>query len=223
MTGPDSGAGSGSRAVRIDLVSDVVCPWCYVGFRSFLTAWKSRPDTEIALTFRAFQLDPEMPREGAPRMDRILAKFGGDVARLAEATGAVSAAGRQVGIDFAFDRIVRTPNTLDSHRILHWATGAGHGIACAEALFRAYFVDGRDLCDLETLAAIAGSAGLDGAIVRELLDTDTDSDMVLEEIATARRMGVTGVPCFIFDTGFAVTGAQSPATFVQALDRARAG
>jgi predicted DsbA family dithiol-disulfide isomerase len=212
--------------LRVDLVSDVVCPWCYVGLRGFLIAAAQRPQIPVALTFRPYQLDPEVPPEGADRHARLLAKFGGDAGRLKEITGAVVDAGEAVGIRFAFDLIVRTPNTLDCHRLLRWAQGGGAGagpgaaLAAAEALFRAYFLEGEDLSQRATLVSIARGLGLDGAVVAGLLESDADVAAVRAELDVARRMGITGVPCFIFDSQLAVMGAQAPERFVRAIDAA---
>jgi predicted DsbA family dithiol-disulfide isomerase len=219
-------AGAAPSVLRVDLVSDVVCPWCYVGLRGFLIAAAQRPHIPVALSFRPYQLDPDVPPEGADRQARLLAKFGGDAQRLKEITAAVVEAGEAVGIRFAFDRIARTPNTLDCHRLLRWAQGGGAGagpgagLAAAEALFQAYFLEGEDLTQRATLVAIARGLGLDGAVVEQLLESGADVDAVQAELEIARRMGITGVPCFIFDSQLAVMGAQAPERFVRAIDTA---
>jgi hypothetical protein len=154
---------TGPSSLRIDLVSDVVCPWCYIGFRGLLGAAALRPDVPIDLTLRAYQLDPDVPPEGADRKRRLLERFGSDAGRLAAIGEAVTESGRGVGIEFRFDRITLTPNTLDCHRLLRWASGAGLVVEAAEALFRAYFTEGEDLTQADTLVAIARGVGMDGA------------------------------------------------------------
>jgi predicted DsbA family dithiol-disulfide isomerase len=207
-------------SIAVDLVSDIICPWCYVGFRHFLMAWKERPDVPVALTFRAWQLDPSIPSDGVDRRERLIAKFGHDMARLAAINAALEEAGKAAGISFAFDRAARTPNTLNCHRLIRWANGTGLGIVCAEALFEACHVSGRDLTSADVLADIAADIGMDGPLVMELLASDRDTDAVHAEVAAARRMGITAVPTFIFNNQIVVTGAQPPQVLVQAIDQA---
>jgi predicted DsbA family dithiol-disulfide isomerase len=216
---------AGPLPVRVDMISDVICPWCYVGFRAFLLACAQRPDVPVSLTMRAFALDPTIPKGGVDRKQRLLEKFGGDEARLKAMSAPLIEAGQAVGIDFAFDRIARTPNTLDCHRLMLWARSA-HAEAdlmCAEALFQAYHVEGEDLAQPGTLVAIARGIGMDGDLVADLLASDSDVAAIEAEMDIARRMGVTGVPCSVFNQQFAVMGAQGVAEFVAAIDRAAAG
>lgn len=213
-------AASSQRVLRVDLVSDVVCPWCYIGWRAFQLAAAARPDIPVRVAFRPFQLDPDVPPEGVDRHARLLTKFGGDAQRLAASGAAVAEAGRDVGISFDFARIERMPNTLDAHRLLRWASGAGLGAAMAETLFRAYFCEGEDLTSRATLTGLARGIGMDGAVVRDLLASDADIDPVAADIAHARSMGITGVPCFIFDSSLAVIGAQSVEKFGRAIETA---
>jgi predicted DsbA family dithiol-disulfide isomerase len=220
MTAQETSDGTGMPVLRVDLVSDIVCPWCYVGFRSFLMGWRERPDVPVALTFRAFQLDPSVPPEGVDRQTRLLAKFGGDFSRFAAASAAVAAAGASVGIQFAMDKARTLPNTLDCHRLLRWANGAGLGMACAEALFEACHVTGADLTRTETLLDIAETIGMERVLVADLLASDLDRDAIAREVETARTMGITSVPCFIFNSSFVVVGAEPSTTFIQAIDRA---
>ncbi|MCU0882718.1 MAG: DsbA family oxidoreductase [Hyphomonadaceae bacterium] len=220
--GRADGTGSATNlpVVRVDLVSDIVCPWCYIGFRSFLMGWRERPDVPVALTFRAFQLDPSVPPEGVDRQAGLLAKFGGDFTRFAAASAAVAAAGASVGIQFAMDKAKTLPNTLDCHRLLRWANDAGLGMACAEALFEACHVTGADLTRAETLVEIAETIGMERVLVADLLASDLDRAAIVEEVGTARQMGITSVPCFIFNSRFAVVGGEPATTFIQAIDRA---
>lgn len=210
------------KPVHVDLISDVICPWCYVGFRAFLGACSLRGDTPVALTMRPYQLDPTIPKEGMNRKQRLLQKFGGDEDRLKALSAPLIDAGLAVGIAFDFERAEITPNTLDCHRLLRWARGA-HAeaeIMCAEALFQACHVEGEDLTKAGTLVAIARGIGMDGSVVADLLASDADVAEVRAELTIAGRMGVTGVPCFVFNQEFAVMGAQSIEHFVAALDRA---
>lgn len=206
--------------IKIDIVSDTVCPWCYVGKRRLEQALAQRPDISVEITWRPFQLNPEMPKEGRDRTEHYREKFGSDE-RIKELTGSLDAVGQDVGLDFAFDRITMAPNTLSSHRLLRWSTTAkdsGAQDRISEALFRAYFMDGRDIGDHAVLAEIAGEAGMDPALVRELLDQGRDEDLVRAEIQSSVKMGVKGVPCFIFDQKYVVSGAQDSGTFVEMLD-----
>lgn len=207
-------------SIRIDVVSDAVCPWCYIGLRRLDAARALAPDVELDINWRPYQLDPTIPAGGLDRKAYMEAKFGsGD--RLKQAHARVSESGRDAGIDFAFDRIRVSPNTLDAHRVIRWAANAGPGIqdAVVRALFRAYFEQGRDIGDHAELAAIAAEAGMDPAIVQSLLPTEADSDAVRAEIETASRMGITGVPCFLFENRYAVVGAQDAATLADAITR----
>lgn len=218
---PSDGLGPG-RPITIDFISDVICPWCYVGFRALVTACVTRGQIPTHLSMRPFELDPKTPKEGADRRARLLQKFGGDEARLKEVSQAVVDAGLRVGIEFNFDAIKTTPNTRDCHRLLRWARSAGVEVECAEALFQAYHVEGEDLSQASTLVAIARGLGMDGDLVARLLASDADEAPVAQELEIAQRMGVTGVPTVLFNQSFAVVGAQGVETFVAALDRAQA-
>ncbi len=205
--------------VVIDIVSDVVCPWCYIGKRRLETALAERADVDVTARWHPFQLDPTIPPGGLDRRDYMVKKFG--AGRIDEIHARLAEAGRAEGLDFAFDRIKRSVNTLDAHRVLRWAAMAGVQDAAAEALFRAYFMEGRDIADAEVLAEIAGSVGLDQAETAAALATDRDKHEVQAEIATAVRIGVSGVPFFIFAQAFAVSGAQAADVLATAIDRAR--
>jgi predicted DsbA family dithiol-disulfide isomerase len=206
--------------IAIDLISDIICPWCYVGFRALISACASRPDLATSLTMRPFELDPTTSKQGDDHKARLLAKFGGDHARLGEIRKALVDAGLGVGIEFNLDAISVTPNTRDCHRLLRWARSAGVELECAEALFQAFHVEGEDLSQPGILVAIARGIGMDGDLVAELLESDTDNDGVVRELETARQMGVTSVPCAVFAQQFAVMGAQPVQTFASALETA---
>lgn len=210
----------GTQPVTIDVVSDTICPWCYIGKRRLEQALALRPDVEVDMRWRPFLLDPTIPKGGMDRRQYLERKFGGpEGAR--EVYGRIEEAAKAEGLDVRFDRIARTPNTIDSHRVIRWASSSGRQNELVDILFRRYFVEGADIEDRDTLVAAAEEAGLDGALVRELLQGDADRDLVEKEIALAQQLGITGVPCFIFQNRFGVMGAQSPETLAEAIDRAQ--
>ena len=211
-------------SVVVDLISDVVCPWCYIGKRKLeaaLVKLGGRPSqTGVAVRWHPFQLNPDIPREGIPRAAYLEAKFGGK-ARAGEIYARVKQAGGEMGIPFDFDRIARQPNTLDAHRLIAWAQKQGDPQArddLVERLFRAYFVDGRDIGNRAELARIAQDAGFPFEEARAMLASDRESSDVLAEDREARSVGVGGVPFFIFNGRTAVSGAHDPDTLLQALD-----
>lgn len=204
--------------MRVDIVSDTICPWCYIGKRRFERALTDHGVTGVKVGWRPFQLNPGMPSEGMERAAYLTAKFG-SAAQVGAVYGRVRDAGRGDGIPFAFDRIRRTPNTVDSHRLIRWGAAADRQDQVVEILFRRYFLDGADIGDRDVLTDVAAEAGLDSNDVRRLLATETDRDAVLAEDAMAREMGVDGVPCFIFERKFAVVGAQEPEVFLQVFAR----
>lgn len=223
MSDAPNHAVNGQAPIIIDVISDVICPWCYVGFRALVAACVRRPDLTTQVTMRPFELDPTTPKTGADHKSRLLAKFGGDSARLAQTRKTLVEAGLSVGIEFNLDAIQTTPNTRDCHRLLRWARTAGVELQCAEALFQAFHVEGEDLSQAGTLIGIARGIGMDGDIVAELLAGDQDMDKVAEELDIAVRMGLSGVPCAVFNQRFAVMGAQPVEAFLSALETASKG
>jgi predicted DsbA family dithiol-disulfide isomerase len=207
------------EALTIDVVSDVVCPWCFIGKRRLAAALRLRPEVPVIVNWRPYQLDATIPPEGMARADYMQRKFG-SAEKVAEIHARITAVGAAEGIAFAFDRITRSPNTLDAHRLVRWAHGLDKQDQVVEALFRGFFIDGRDLCDRTTLIAIGTECGVDGAMLREFYDTEADIETVQEEIAMAGRLGIRGVPFFIFGGTHAVSGAESPETLANALDQA---
>jgi predicted DsbA family dithiol-disulfide isomerase len=203
--------------IQIDLFSDVVCPWCFIGKRRLEKAIAARPDKAVAIQWRAFQLNPDMPRDGMPRQHYIEAKFGGPE-RARQIYANIAETGRTVGLDFAFERIQRTPNTVRAHRLIHWATGQGKADPLVENLFRAYFFDGRDIGHPEVLVKIANDTGLDDRAAAEFLASEQGHAEVAAESRYAYENGITGVPCFIFNRRFAVAGAQEPEAFFPLFD-----
>jgi predicted DsbA family dithiol-disulfide isomerase len=211
-------------ALTIDVVSDVVCPWCYIGKRRLEGALalyaKERPDVPApAVTWRPFQLNPGMPDEGMPREEYVQRKFG---ARGGAVYDRVTAVGREVGIPFAFDRITRQPNTLAAHSLVELAEARGAQDALVEAFFRAYFLDGVDLTARANLVAIATAAGLDRAEVETWLDDTNARDLAAAEDQRAREIGIEGVPFFIFNGRVGVSGAHPAEALYEAMKKAEA-
>lgn len=205
--------------MQLDIISDPVCPWCYVGKKRMEIAIAARPEMKIDLAYRVFQLNPDMPREGMDRKEHLRRKFG-------ESKGpsgimdALVEAGHELGIEFNFGRIARMPNTLDAHRLIRWSHSAGCQPELVEIIFRRYFTDGDDISDHAVLLDIAREAGMDSEIIRDLLLRDADIDLIREEDATARRIGIQGVPSYVIANKYLLVGAQEPELLLKALDTA---
>ena len=207
--------------VSVDVVLDVVCPWCWLGQRYWAQARALAPDIETETLPRPFQLDATVPRSGVAYRDYMAAKVGDDASdRWRMMREHLQAAGPEAGIVFNFDEIETRPNTLDAHRVIRWARGQGLGEAAAEGLFKAFFEERRDIGDRAVLAEIADAAGLHRDVVTELLATDRDAGEVEREEAFYRSLGVAGVPTFIFNGRFAVSGAEDPQVLADALRKA---
>jgi predicted DsbA family dithiol-disulfide isomerase len=209
--------------VQIDIYSDPVCPWCFIGKRRFERALAARPAVQPIVHWRAFQLNPAMPDEGMERETYLTTKFGNpeNAQRL---YGHIGQVGATEGIDFRFDRIDTTPNTINAHRMIRFAARTGDATAVnalVEALFRAYFLEGRDIGDTDVLAALGAEAGLDADAARACLAGGTDIAEVREEDMHARKMGIEGVPCFIVNGRYALSGAQEPEAFFALFDMAQ--
>lgn len=204
----------------IDVVSDTVCPWCYIGKRRFDMAKAERPDIEIDLRWRPYQLDPTIPVEGVDRREYMEAKFGKN--RSKEVGNVIREAADEAGITLAFDKIQRSPNTFDSHRLIRWGASAGAQNEIVEILFRRYFEDGEDIGDRKVLVDAAKEAGMDYELVAYLLLHNKDADLVANEANQAREMGISGVPTFLFEGKFAVVGAQETEGYLRAIDKVQA-
>ncbi|MEX0344128.1 MAG: DsbA family oxidoreductase [Rhizobiaceae bacterium] len=204
--------------LNVDIVSDVMCPWCYVGQKRLERAMDQVPEVEVDIHWRPFQLDPTLPPEGKDRKKYLSDKFGGDE-RAKSVYQAIKDAGVAEGIPFDFDAIKVAPNTLDAHRLIRWASSAGEGIQnrLARRLFQLYFEEGANIGDHRVLIDAARDVGMDNSIVESLLATDSDREAVQSEIATAGQMGVTGVPCFLIEGKYAVMGAQDSDTLANAF------
>ncbi len=202
--------------VKLDIISDPICPWCYIGKTQLDRALEAHPDHPFQVEWHPFQLNPDMPREGMDRRTYLETKFGGReqavsvYARIAEAAEAA-------GLDIDLGAIERTPNTLDAHRLIHWAGVEGRQTPVVSALFRAYFKEGRDIGDPEVLADIADGTGLDAALIHRLLASDADLDDIRARDAWAREHGVTGVPTFVVAQRHAVPGAQPPELWAKVI------
>jgi len=206
------------NSLTIDVVSDVVCPWCYLGHKRLEAAIASLDDIDVSVSWRPFQLDPTIPPEGKDRKEYMRAKFG-DGDRLGQVHANLVALGAIEGISFDFDAISVAPNTLDAHRLIRWAGGAGTDIQgrLVDDLFSRYFERGEDIGDPAILIEAARATGMDAAVVEGLLASDADADAVRTEIGTASRMGITGVPCFLLEGKYAVMGAQDADTLADAI------
>lgn len=205
-----------SRApLTIDVISDVVCPWCYVGKRR-LEGALAMTDTPVTIHWRPFQLDASIPPEGKSRRDYLEQKFG-SLERVGAMHEHIAKLGAEVGIPFAFDRIQVSPNTLDAHRLIRWAAAPVLQDSIVEALFRAYFIEGRNIGDRNVLADIAGSVGMDRKSVAERLASDEDRAEVQADIVGAQRIGVTGVPTYILANRYGLVGAQPVEELAQAF------
>ncbi len=208
--------------MRVDIFVDVVCPWCFIGKRRLERALAMRPDMPMQKAWRPFQLNPDMPDSGVPADEFFAEKFGSPTL-MAERRAQVAEIGASVGIDFAFERIAIEPNTFDAHRLVRYALKRGQGDFLVEALFAAHFIDGRDIGDRATLAAIAGENRLDAVDAATFLASGGERDTLLAEEQEARRIGVNAVPCYIFDGQYAVAGAQEPEFFLPIFDLALTG
>lgn len=206
--------------MEIRIISDTVCPWCFIGKRRFERALAMHPQENLQVVWQPFQLNPTMPPQGMERKSYLSAKFGGPE-RAERQNARLSQTGRDEGIDFNFEAIKRTPNTVNSHRLVHFAGLAGCQEAVVEALFRGFFFDGQDLGDLDILTEIGTANGLDQNSLGRYLQSDADRAHILALDEKARQEGITGVPCFVIDGKFAVSGAQSPEIFHQIFNLAR--
>ncbi|MEM7462118.1 MAG: DsbA family oxidoreductase [Pseudomonadota bacterium] len=216
-------ANNNGNALQIDIISDVMCPWCYIGKRNFEAARSLLDDVDLTVSWRPYQLDATLPKEGKDRQLYLSEKFGGEE-RAAEIYKRIEDAGHAVGIDFEFGEIKVSPNTLDAHRLIRWAGGQSEELQdkIVLRLFELFFLEGANIGDDHVLVGAADHIGMDGDLVRRLLASSADVEEVKAEIATAQRMGVTGVPCFIIDQRYAVAGAQPPEQLASAMRQAAA-
>lgn len=202
--------------VTLDIFSDPICPWCLIGKTKLDRALVGHKQV-FTVRWHPFQLNPDMPRDGMDRQAYLDAKFGGRE-QADEVYGGIAAAAEEAGVEMDLDAIARTPNTLDAHRLIHWAEVEGVQGAVVDALFEAYFREGRDIGDRDVLADIADGVGIDAALVHRLLEGDSDLDEIRKRDATGREMGLTGVPTFIVAGQHAVPGAQPTELWAKVID-----
>jgi predicted DsbA family dithiol-disulfide isomerase len=207
-----------SAAVRVEVVSDVVCPWCYIGKRRLEMALALVPGISVDINWRPYFLNPWIPREGIDRQTYLETKFG-SVERYTMIAERVSAAAALDGLLYAPDKVSRQPNTLDCHRLILWSRSATDPGQMKQRLMELYFAEGGDLTDPRTLIQAAVDCGMDGDLVRRLLASDADVDRIEAEANSAKEAGIDGVPCFVFGGGIIVTGAQSPEYLASAIER----
>lgn len=204
--------------IKLDILSDPICPWCYIGKAHLDRALSSRPDHPLAIEWHPYQLNPEMPSEGMDRREYLETKFGGP--ENAQAVyGRIADAARAAGLDKVdLDGIPRTPNTLDAHRLIHWAGLEGRQTAVVTRLFQANFEQNKDIGDHDVLLDIAEGTGMDRAMTQRLLSGDADKEDIQARDAHARERGVTGVPTFVLANQHVLPGAQQPELWTQVLD-----
>jgi predicted DsbA family dithiol-disulfide isomerase len=208
-----------SATLVVDVISDVVCPWCYIGKRLLEQAIALKPDIPVEVRFRPYFLNPWVPREGISRDEYLITKFG-SVERYNANNNRVVEAAAAVGLSYNRDRIKRQPNTLDCHRLILWAGLAGQAAAMKQRLMEIYFSEGGDLTQAETLVKAAADSGLDGDQVSALLASDEDVERIEREAQSAKDAGIDGVPCFVIGGMIALSGAQPPDYLAAAIERA---
>jgi len=208
--------------ITLDIFSDPICPWCHIGKARLDRALEARPDHPFRVEWHPFQLNPDMPAGGMDRAAYLEAKFGGRDGAV-RAYAPVVAAAEEAGLALNLAAIARTPNTLDAHRLIHWAGLEGRQTAVVAALFRAHFSEGRDLGDAAVLADVGASAGLDRAMLEMLLAGEADRDEIAARDAHARARGVRAVPTFLVGGRHAVEGAQPPDLWLRVIDELAAG
>jgi predicted DsbA family dithiol-disulfide isomerase len=210
---------SSQQPVRVDVVSDVVCPWCFIGKRRLEKAIALNPDITVEVHWRPYFLNDWIPRDGISREQYLTTKFGSPE-RYKGIAQRVAAAAAAEGLTYAMDKISRQPNTIDAHRLIRWAERAGKATEMKQKLMDLYFTEGADLTDKAVLAQAAADLGLDADQVREALASEQDVAEIENEALSAKEAGIEGAPCFIFGGKFAVSGAQAPEYLAQAIARA---
>ncbi|HDZ80412.1 MAG TPA: DsbA family oxidoreductase [Roseobacter sp.] len=209
-----------SEAIKLDIMSDPICPWCYIGKAHLDRALESEPDHPFAIEWHPFQLNPDMPATGMDRRAYLEGKFGGKAGAI-KAYAPVVEHAEKAGLKINFEAMQRTPNTLNAHRLIHWAGIEGRQTAAVSALFKAYFVDARDIGDTEVLSDIADAIEMDASLVSRLLATDADVQDIRDRDAHSRKMGISSVPTFIVAGRHAVPGAQPPELWKKVLSDLR--
>jgi predicted DsbA family dithiol-disulfide isomerase len=203
--------------IKLDILSDPICPWCYIGWTNLARAMEARANHPFTIEWHPFQLNPDMPAEGMDRRAYLEGKFGGKE-NATRAYAPVHEKAEEAGLKLNLEGITRTPNTMNAHRLIHWAGIEGRQTPAVLALFRAYFVDGRDIGDIATLVDIAESVGLDRDMIAKLYEGTSDAQSIQDRDAHARERGVQAVPTFIVASQHAVPGAQPPAQWEAIID-----
>ncbi len=203
--------------IKLDILSDPICPWCYIGKANLDRALEMHPEHPFEIEWHPFQLNPDMPEGGMDRRTYLETKFGGRENAIA-VYSRIDEAAKAAGLEINWEGISVTPNTLDAHRLIHWAGLEGRQTPVVSALFRAYFREGRDIGDRGVLLDIAEAAGLDRAMVERLFESGADAADIRERDAHARARGVTGVPTFVVANQHVVPGAQPPELWAQVIE-----
>ncbi|MEJ5217236.1 DsbA family oxidoreductase [Cognatishimia sp. D5M38] len=206
--------------IKLDVLSDPICPWCYIGKTHLDRALAAEEDHPFVIEWHPFQLNPDMPEDGMDRREYLERKFGGKDGAI-RVYGQIAQHAEDAGIEIDFAAIQKTPNTVNAHRLIHWAGIEGKQNEIVDALFSAYFKEGRDIGDIETLADIADNAGMDAAVVTRLLKSDEDKQSIRDRDVHSREMGVNSVPTFIVGSRHAVPGAQPPELWQKVIKELR--
>jgi len=205
--------------MHMDIISDTICPWCYIGKRRLERALAEAPRPDLTVMWRPFQLNPDMPADGMERQDYLVSKFGG-AEHAQQVYEPVVVAGRSENIPFDFGAMRRSPNTIQSHRLIRYAGEAGRQDAVIESLFKGYFTEGKDIGDIAVLADLAAASGMEREAVFDYLDGPEGREAVRREDAMARETGISGVPAFILERKYLISGAQGPEAFHRAFEMA---
>mgnify|MGYP006100455477 FL=1 len=205
-----------TQPIKLDIMSDPICPWCFIGKAHLDKALSAHPNHPFSIEWHPFQLNPDMPANGMGRREYLEGKFGGKEAAVRAYAPVVESA-KTAGIAIDFEGMKRTPNTINAHRLIHWAGIEGRQTAAVSALFKAYFTDARDIGDADVLIYIAKSVGMDANVVKRLLDSDEDLKLIQDRDKHSRKMGINSVPTFIIANQHAVPGAQPPELWAQVI------
>ena len=205
-----------TQPIKLDIMSDPICPWCFIGKAYLDKALSAHPNHPFLIEWHPFQLNPDMPANGMGRREYLEGKFGGKEAAVRAYAPVVESA-KTAGVAIDFEGMKRTPNTINAHRLIHWAGIEGRQTAAVSALFKAYFTDAHDIGDPDVLIDIAKSVEMNGDVVKRLLDSDEDLKLIQDRDKHSRKMGINSVPTFIIANQHAVPGAQPPELWAQVI------
>lgn len=203
--------------IKLDILSDPICPWCYIGKTNLDRALEAHPDHPFTIEWHPFQLNPNMPEGGVDRRTYLESKFGGREGAI-QVYSQIEEAAKVAGLDINWEGITKTPNTFNAHRLIHWAGFEGRQTPVVSAIFRAFFKEGKDIGELDVLIQLAEQAGMDPEMTRRLMESDSDSDALKKREAHSREMGVNSVPTFIVANQAVVPGAQQPAFWADVIN-----